>query len=111
MKILFLMAFSFLSFSIVQDKIHWKKLDTEEKVRMEMDKKIFPGSDFDADYKILAAEKHEWLSAQGDTTILFHSPFIPVHVFSLVSRKWMFTFHFKEKKLVNYSVERGLLGP
>lgn len=111
MKIGFAIVFSFLTISSVSDKIHWKNLDTEGKVRNEIDKKIFPGSDFDADYKILSAEKHEWLSAQGDTTILFHSPFVPAHAFSMVSRKWMFTFHFKEKKLLNYKVEKGLLGP
>ena len=99
-----------LSFSS-SHKIKWRHIESEEMARIEMDKLILPSSNFDVDYELLSQEKHEWLSAEGDSVIFFHSPYIPVQPFALVSKKWMYTFHFAEKKLTFYTVEKGLLGP
>lgn len=76
-----------------------------------MDKLILPASNFEVDYTLLSHQKHEWLSAAGDSVIYFHSPYVSVHPLAMVARKWMYTFHFTAEKLTGFSVERGLLGP
>jgi hypothetical protein len=106
-----ILFFSMGMHSVSASKIKWKKIESEEQARAEMDKKIFIGSNYDVDLKILTAEKHDYILGQGDTIIYYHSPYCPVHHLSLVSRKFMFTFHFKYKALQSYTVEKGLMGP
>lgn len=91
--------------------IHWKKITTETDARVAMEPIIPAGSTFDADLKTLSAMKHSFCSGQGDTVIYFHSPEVPVHFMAMVVRKWMYTFHFEQSKMKNFTVEEGLTGP
>ncbi|HTL83479.1 MAG TPA: hypothetical protein VL651_17305 [Bacteroidia bacterium] len=95
----------------MKHQINWKKLDTKASVITAIDKYIHTGDDISTDYKFLENERHEFIQQNGDTSIFFHSPYIPVHFGAMVSRKWMFTFHYVDKKLTRYEVEEGLLGP
>src|ERR1700690_1859607 len=78
-------------------RINWKKVTTEDEARAVMDKKILPQSNFDTDLSILSKEKRDFFEGDGDTIIYYNSPEIPVHFLSLVARKFMFKFHFKDK--------------
>ena len=90
-------------------RIKWKKVETVEQARSEMDKVILPGSDYNQDLALLRAQKSSYLSGSGDTVIYFHSK--EVSAGFMVAKKWMYTFHFVDRKMTSYTVEKGLTGP
>lgn len=92
-------------------KIRWKKVKTVEQARSGMDSLIKPGSHYSIDLMLLQHQRHSYIAGEGDSVIYFHSKEVPVHFLSFVVRKWMYTFHFVNKKMTSYEVKEGLTGP
>ena len=109
---LFCFALLLSSFTLATKHLmKWKKIKTKEAASALIDQYIHTGDEIQTNYDFLNRERYDFIEMQGDTVIYYHSPYIPVHFGALVARKFMFTFHYQQKKLVNYEVEKALLGP
>lgn len=101
----------FISFTTGNVKINWKKITTNQEAWSAMSQLIHTGDAIDADHKLLEAQKHSFIQQSGDSVIYFHSPEKSVHFGAIVTRKWMYTLHYVNRKLDNFVVEKGLTGP
>lgn len=112
-----LIIFSFVCLAMTNlsnkksNSINWKKVKTEDDAKTVMDALILPQSTFENTYATLSNLKSEQFFAEADSVIKYNSPFVPVRLFSIVSRTWMYHFIFESKTLKSYSVQVGLLGP
>jgi hypothetical protein len=93
----------------VEKPLNWRKLKTEEQVRQAIDLRLPSGIAFPDAEKKLQKEQHVFLQASGDSLLEFMSP--EAKATFLISRKWIFRFHFREGKLVKYSASEALTGP
>lgn len=93
-----------------QDKpVRWRKLRTKDQVRAVIDRKISHAALLKDVEKNLQKERHDFLAVSGDSLLEFISPGEPAAF--LISRKWMFRFHFRHDSLQYYTVNEALTGP
>jgi hypothetical protein len=97
-----------LSFSSSEKPIKWKRLRTVEEVRAAIDGKISPKADI-ALVEAFVKNQKLYYHVFEDTLINATSPSRSAGF--MISSCWLLTFHFKDKMLTKYEVEKGLTGP
>jgi hypothetical protein len=97
-----------LSFISSDKPIRWKRLKTLAEVRSAIDAQIPPKADLSVVEAFVKKQKL-YYHVFEDTLINARSPDRPAGF--MISSCWLMTFHFKNKMLTEYKVEKGLTGP
>jgi hypothetical protein len=111
MKYLTILLFSilFMSADSGQKQIVWKKLRTEEQVRLALQKRIPGKASASQVASVLLRQRHDFYKCYGDSMIAFISPSEPASL--LIHRKWMMRFHFRADTLSRITIGEALTGP